>query len=254
MQRYNVVPLVVGMNPSPRVPENGWSPDAASTQLISEFVLGDPDRGRELDEGLELDNLNASVPAGCEKRVRVDTQDAFATLDRWLEEGKLASRQVLLLGKEVTENFLNWLGEFPSPEKDVWTSSSASKAPGLRIASLPHPGRIIRLRGWTDDRWKKELEEKERRFSVIAAHFFEGQDIRRSEALRLESEFAFEERTLAEEIRIQDENDDLAREEEALAYEIYLEARRDYLNDLLEDDRWERADEAIATDWWYGDD
>lgn len=49
------------MNPNPRHPTRSWAPAARSTRLQAEYVFGNPERGADLADGLELDNLNATL-------------------------------------------------------------------------------------------------------------------------------------------------------------------------------------------------
>lgn len=248
------IPLVVGMNPSQHAPNQSWAPTARSTQLIADFVFGDPDRVDELVEGLELDNLNPTIPDGCERRMRVDPAAARITLGAWHAGGRLRHRTIVLLGDEVAKCFFDWLEVKHPGHAEPFDTGLLPKGPGLRIVMLPHPGRILRLRRRSAAKWREALGHAETRFHSIAAAFAEGEAILFAEARRIDSELIEEDARVARLLAIDEQNQLLEEEEEEIARALYDEALREFRRDNEHDEQLDRLDDHVNGGWWHGDD
>jgi hypothetical protein len=182
----------------------------------------------------------------------VDRGIAFGTLDRWLAEGRLRHRRILLLGAEVADVFFDWLGTRPNDAADYFTNDDQCRTPGLQVARLPHPGRILRLRNRSVAKWRKALGQTECRFRTIADAFAEGEAILLAEALRVQAQLLEADARESKILDVLEQNLLSDFEDEEIAREIFLEVRRERRADQWHDDSLDRLEDHITRDWWYG--
>ncbi len=226
-------PLVIGMNPSPRYPGSSWHPDADSTKILAEFAIGDQDMACYLDYGLELDNLNPTIPALVRGRIVVDEEVARARLDSWAEQDRLHDRLIVLFGDDVAAIFTSWAGceEIPCDGRPYLRTSPRLPSAELRLAKMPHPSRILRLRRTAS----KDLEDAETRLRSLSEIYTEGEATIHTEWLDTERQIMEEDERAIATLIVFEQNELLRLEEEADAHENWLEARRQWRLDRHEE-------------------
>ncbi|UUL82552.1 hypothetical protein [Sphingomonas qomolangmaensis] len=216
---------MIGMNPSPRFPKTSWHPEAESTRILAEFAVGDAEMTCYLEDGLELDNLNPAIPEGADKKMFVDVTVARERLDNWARQGRLHDRLVVLLGDQVARVFTTWAEIEPVPGDGASHIRSSPRLAGveIRLARIPHPSRIARLRRSAPD----NLESAEICFRSLGAIYKEGEAIAFAERLEIDRKHIEEDERVTATLIVMEQNMLLREEENAEARQSRLEARRE---------------------------
>lgn len=235
-------PLLIGMNPSENFPDEPWHLDADSTKMVAEFALGDAEMTWCLGYGLEMDNLNGTIPPKENGEIVVDQVEARQRLDAWARDGRLTGRDVVLVGDAVASVFSIWAEIPPLDNRSGTQRRTSPKVDGgdLSLIRLPHPGRIMRLR----DEGSEFLEWTERRFAAIEGIYREGEAINVAEVREMDRQIMLDDQRVATELAIHESNMLLAMEEAAEMHEYRLQLRRQE----MEDRKWQ-IEEPDQDEW-----
>lgn len=226
-------PFLIGMNPSPCYPDEPWHMDADSTKIVAEFALGDPELTWCLDYGLDMDNLNETIPPRVGGEIVVDEIEARLRLDAWAADGRLLDRDVVLLGNDVADVFCAWAEVAPLDNVEGSQRRNSPKLGGaeLSLVRIPHPSRILRLR----EDGSEYLEWTENRFGAVRPLYDRGEEIKRFEAFEVDRQIILEDERVAETLAIHTSNMLLEMEE--------AEEEREHLRLIRrqerEDRRWD---------------
>ncbi len=197
-------PLMIGMNPSPKFADEPWHLDAESTRIVAEFALGDPEMTWCLDYGLEMDNLNGTIPPRVDGEIVIDEVEAGSRLESWAQNGRLTGRDIVLVGVAVAKVFCAWSEIEPLDNRSGKQRRTSSKVRGgeLSLFRLPHPGRILRLR----EKDSGQLEWTERWFATVGGLYRDGEAINLAEVREIDSQIMQEDQKVIDELIIHDSN------------------------------------------------
>ena len=230
-------PFLIGMNPSPNFVDEPWHLDADSTKILAEFALGDPDMTWCLGYGLEMDNLNKTIPPKEDGEIVVDEVEARQRLDAWAKDGRLLRRDVVLLGDDVARIFGVWAELEPLDNRSGRQRRTSRKVDGgeLSLIRIPHPARILRLR----DEGSEFLAWTERRFAAVGSIYRDGEAINVAEVREIELQIMLDDQKVADELAIHESNILSNMEDAAQMHEHRVQLRRQELERL----RWEPEDD-----------